>query len=257
MSKKNFVESLERRVCIDRDAYEENGFDYDGSCFTEAVSVMLESEGVQLEKSCITTDDGAYPYLEDLILNFAEFNHLRKVTSDLAETLLKCCNDADSVMEDIEMGHETDSCREGSNLFLDKYDLAPFIRVSDVGKEVRLEAGFMYEEEDAFKGGSSFFEKDLYMQGKLKLVKSNSHYRTLDGDMSKEDIAVLIKAVMSIVQSFSKKYEGFLIEEVVIFPFASDNSCGIGPCCNGLCLDLDERQFDDNEIHCRVVVTIQ
>lgn len=220
---------------------------------------MSKNIGVNYESVLKIKHSPSYsviPYLEENILNFDNFAVLRTVVSSVVENYVTQNNLLQSMPKSVFCNEHP----EHSNLFLDRLSLSPFVELRDMVDYVKLSLGYSYDDGGAVRRWSLLLDRDEYQSGRVSaLPKAIGRDMNLLDVVNKNDIINVLKALNYAVRVFSKRHSLIKIEDISVFPFASENSSGLGICIDNYNSNdwrgLLNGTEDINKV--RVVVAIQ
>lgn len=201
---------------------------------------------------------GGYPFLMDTKgLNWQKVLPIRKVISNIYEKYIdkKFNGGWTEYAEDMWFG--TTYRYKNSNLFLDKWDISPYIKFYDTGDAYSLKFCYTTELEEEFEIS---FDSNEFRKGKLKILKG----KDVCESVVKGDIISLMSMLRYILSQFESRYSYLVFEEIMIVPFSSQNSMGIGHYISTNVYweitkdftDIQKAMYGDNDMHCKGIVTL-
>lgn len=199
-----------------------------------------------------------YPFLIDTKgLNWQKVLSIRKAISSTYERYIDKKFDGGWNEYAEGMWFDTTDSYKNGNLFLDKWDISPYIKFYDSGVAYSLKFCYTTELDEEFEIS---FNSNEFHKGKLKILSG----KDVCGVIGKDNIFSLMSMLRYILSQFVSRYPNLVFEEIMIVPFSSQNSMGVGHYISTNVYweitkdftDIQKGMYDDNEMHCRGIVTL-
>lgn len=155
----------------------------------------------------------------------------------------------------------------GSNLFLDRWDISPVIRLEDVGNLIKI--SFMYDNGPYYQCHFEIYmDKDGFFNGIYDIVNIKDRYMLVkEGHFERvvenhtKDLNCICNFLRHVVDTAYSRHNDLEFECVMLYCFADKNACGVSHYLSSVFCDETTEDFThsyyDGKLHCSYIVSLQ